>query len=166
MSTYLATVKWQRSGAAFRDGQYSRAHVWCFDGGAEVPASPSPHIVPPPFSVEENVDPEEAFVAAVSSCHMLFFLEIAYKNKFTVDRYEDEAIGEMSADEKGHEYIRRVMLRPAIAFSGPKFPSEEKLSKMHHRAHELCYIANSIRSEVITKITPPITDLSSVSAGG
>lgn len=137
MSRHTATVFWQRQPQEiFSDNLYSRAHVWQFDGGVTVPASPSPHVVPLPLSVEENVDPEEAFVAALSSCHMLVFLSIAAKRRYVIDSYIDEAFGELSVGENGKEWVSKVVLRPDIVFSGDKQPTREQLAKMHHMAHE------------------------------
>ncbi|WP_041060662.1 OsmC family protein [Vibrio owensii] len=153
MSTHTAVIRWQRqANEIFSDNQYSRAHVWQFDGGVTVPASPSPHVVPLPLSVEENVDPEEAFIAALSSCHMLVFLSIAAKRRYVIDSYVDEAIGELTAGENGKEWVSKVVLRPRIVFSGDKQPTREQLEKMHHLAHENCFIANSVKTEVVTEI--------------
>ena len=152
MSSYTATVRWERGNAAFLDNAYSRGHVWEFDGGFSVPASASPDVVPLPMSVAENVDPEEAFVASLSSCHMLFFLSIAQARGFIVDRYVDNAIGHMSKDGNGRTAVTRVVLRPDCRYSGDTLPGREEIEKMHHRAHELCFIANSVRSEVVTEI--------------
>ncbi len=144
---YSATVSWKRNGARFTDGRYSRAHVWRFDGGIEVPASSAPSSVPLPYSRADAVDPEEAFVAAISSCHMLFFLSLAARRGLTVDRYEDNAVGVMEKNERGKLFVSRVTLNPAIDFSG-KQPSAEEIVELHHRSHEECFIANSVRSEV------------------
>jgi organic hydroperoxide reductase OsmC/OhrA len=144
---YTATIDWNRDGAAFLDGRYGRGHVWRFDGGVEVPASSSPLHVRLPFSREDAVDPEEAFVAALSSCHMLFVLAFAGKAGFVVDRYLDEAIGEMGRNEAGAEYVAAVTLRPSITFSG-EGPSAEALAELHHRAHAACYLANSVRTAI------------------
>ncbi len=153
MSRHTATVLWQRQPQEiFSDNLYSRAHVWEFDGGVTVPASPSPHVVPLPLSVEENVDPEEAFVAALSSCHMLVFLSIAAKRRYVIDSYVDEAFGELSVGENGKEWVSKVVLRPNIVFSGDKQPTREQLAKMHHMAHENCFIANSVKTDVVTEL--------------
>ncbi|MEJ2418698.1 MAG: OsmC family protein [Exilibacterium sp.] len=153
MSEYTATVKWHRQESeAYIDNQYSRGHQWQFDGGVTVPASSSPHIVPLPYSVEANVDPEEAFVASLSSCHMLFFLGIAAKRKFVVDEYVDNAIGIMEKDSSGKIAMTRVILRPCIKFSGDNKPTREQLEDLHHRSHELCFIANSVKTQVVTEI--------------
>jgi organic hydroperoxide reductase OsmC/OhrA len=152
MSEYVATIRWQRGDQNFTDQKYSRGHEWTFDGGITVPASASPDIVPLPMSVAENVDPEEAFVASLSSCHMLFFLDIAAKFGFVVDEYTDEAIGHLGKNAEGKTAIIKVVLRPSATYSGKKIPDREKIGKMHHRAHELCFIANSIKTEVTTEI--------------
>ena len=148
MAEYKATVEWSRDGAAFTDNRYSRGHRWRFDGGTEVPASSSPHSVPVPLSVAEAVDPEEAFVASLSSCHMLWFLSLAAKEKFRVDRYEDEAEGVMEKNAEGRMAMTRVTLRPRVQFSGDKLPSPADLERQHHQAHEECFIASSVRTDV------------------
>jgi organic hydroperoxide reductase OsmC/OhrA len=151
---YRATVRWDRDGAVFTDNRYSRAHVWEFDGGLEVPASSSPLTVRPPLSREDAVDPEEAFVAALSSCHMLFFLYFAVKHGFVVDRYEDRAVGIMEKNERGKLFVSKVTLDPHIEFSGEKRPSAEEIADIHHRSHEECFVANSVRSEVVVAGLP------------
>ena len=148
MSKYTATIKWQRGDEGFLDDNYSRGHVWEFDGGASVPASASPHIVPLPKSVAENVDPEEAFVASLSSCHMLFFLSIAVKKGYIVDSYTDCAIGHMARNDQGKFAMTRVILRPKVVFSGDEQPTTEQLKNMHSQSHEQCFIANSVKTEV------------------
>lgn len=152
MSEYVATIHWERGKQAFADEKYSRAHEWRFDGGAIVPASASPDIVPLPMSVAENVDPEEAFVASLSSCHMLFFLHIAAGSGFVIDEYTDEAVGHMDKNADGQIVMTKVVLRPKASYSGDKIPDQAKVEKMHHRAHELCFIANSVRTEVVMEI--------------
>ena len=146
---FQSTVRWERKDAAFVDNAYSRAHVWQFDGGLEVPASASPHIVPLPMSVAENVDPEEAFVAALASCHMLFFLSVARQNGWVVDRYEDRATGEMGRNADGRTAVRRVELRPESRFSGDSLPQAEEIEQAHEEAHRLCFIANSVTTDVV-----------------
>ena len=148
MHTYTATVSWSRGEQPFTDGKYSRAHRWRFDGGVDVPASSSPQVVRPPLSDEAAVDPEEAFVAALSSCHMLFFIDFARRAGFRIDRYEDQAEGIMAQDAEGRTAMTVVTLRPAIAFSGERLPTAEEIEALHHKSHEACYIANSVRSEV------------------
>lgn len=155
MSEHNAVISWVRKeGELFSDNQYCRAHQWRFDGGVTVDASSSPHVVPLPYSVEENVDPEEAFIAALSSCHMLVFLSIAAKRRYIIDSYTDNAIGIMENDERGKASITKVILRPDILFSGDKQPTVEQLEKMHHLSHENCFIANSVKTEVVTEILP------------
>ncbi len=148
MSDYLATVEWSRGDQPFLDNKYSRAHDWRFDGGAVVRGSSAPSSVPEPMSDPAAVDPEEALVAAVSSCHMLFFLAFAGKAGLVVDRYRDQAIGRMGKDDRGKISITAVTLRPAVAFSGETRPDAAAVDDLHHLAHEACYIANSIRAEV------------------
>jgi len=153
MSEYYAKVVWTRgAGERFIDSKYSRGHSWIFDGGATVPASSSPHVVPLPYSIEANVDPEEAFIASLSSCHMLFFLAIAAKNKFVVEQYTDDAVGVMEEDSSGRLSITRVTLRPKIVFSGNVQPTKEKIEKIHHQSHQQCYIANSVKTIVSIEV--------------
>lgn len=151
--SYMATVDWQRGTQSFADNKYSRAHTWQFDGGVAVAASSAPNVLPPPMSREDAVDPEEALVAAAAACHMLFFLALAARKGFTIDRYTDESIGEMTKNERGKLYMSKITLRPAVAWSGAIRPSPADIDALHHRAHEECYIANSIRAEVV--IDPP-----------
>jgi len=152
MSEYTARVHWVRElSECFVDNRYSREHEWQFDGGVVVPASPSPDIVPIPYSNASNVDPEEAFVASLSSCHMLFFLSIAAKKKVTIDRYTDDAVGYMEKNERGKMMMARVVLRPQIIFHEEP-PSLAWLEKTHHLAHEECFIANSVLTDVVTEI--------------
>ncbi|MFQ5983223.1 MAG: OsmC family protein [Woeseiaceae bacterium] len=151
MSEYTVTVRWQRDGQDFLDDNYSRGHTWEFDGGLRVPASASPEIVALPKSVAENVDPEEAFVASLSSCHMLFFLAIAAKQGYVIDSYVDNASGEMARNDRGKLAMTRVVLRPAVEFSGGTQPSAERVREIHELSHEQCFIASSVRSEVITE---------------
>jgi organic hydroperoxide reductase OsmC/OhrA len=148
MSAHTAGIEWRRGDAAFTDSCYSRAHVWRFDGGVEVPASASPHVVPPPLGRADAVDPEEAFVAALASCHMLWFLSLAARRGFVVDSYSDQATGLMERDKRGRMAITRVTLRPLAVFSGPRVPDRAGLDELHHAAHEQCFIANSVRTEV------------------
>lgn len=148
MSTYTATVAWSRGEQVYTDGKYSRAHTWRFDGGIEVPGSSSPHVVKPPLSNEAAVDPEEAFIASLSSCHMLFFLDFARRAGFRIDSYIDEAEGVLAKDGEGRMAMTVVTLRPRIAFSGDKQPSQADIDELHHKSHEACFIANSVRTEV------------------
>lgn len=148
MSEYVAKVEWTRNGATFTDNRYSRAHSWRFDGGVTVPASSSPHVMPAPLSDPNNVDPEEAFVAAIASCHMLWFLSLAAKRGFVVDTYSDDAVGVMEKNAQGKMAITRVALRPQISVVGEKIPSPSDIDALHHAAHENCFIANSVRTEI------------------
>jgi organic hydroperoxide reductase OsmC/OhrA len=148
MSEYTATVTWKRGDARFVDNRYSRAHEWRFDGGTAVPASSSPHSVPVPLSDPRGVDPEEAFVAALSSCHMLWFLSIAAKKGFLVESYDDEAIGYLEKNDEGRLAMTRVVLRPAVRFSEGNTPDGQQLQELHSRAHHECYLANSVRTVV------------------
>jgi organic hydroperoxide reductase OsmC/OhrA len=148
MAQYKAEIVWQRGDQSFLDNRYSRAHRWIFDGGVEVPASSSPHVVPLPWSDEQAVDPEEAFVASLSSCHMLWFLSIAVKRKFCVDRYFDAATGVMDKNPEGKVFMSVVTLRPEVVFSGERLPTNDEIDQMHHEAHDECFIANSVKSVV------------------
>lgn len=149
MSEYHARVSWQRGEANFLDNQYSRGHLWEFDGGAIVPATSSPQVVPPPLSVESNVDPEEAFVAALSSCHMLFYLSLAARQGYLIDGYVDQAVGVMGKNEQGKMAMIQVTLRPRVIYGGESKPSDDQVKSLHHQAHELCFIANSVTSEIV-----------------
>src|ERR1051325_6820823 len=149
MSTHKAIISWKRTSPEFLKGKYSREHTWTFDGGVTVPASPAPSSVPAPYSNAANVDPEEAFVASVSSCHMLTYLYLAYRQGFQVDSYRDEAVGEMTKNEKGVPWVSSIKLCPRIEYSGEKLPSPADEEHLHHAAHEQCFIANSIKTEVI-----------------
>jgi len=151
MSEHVATIEWSRDGQAFSDNKYGRAHDWRFDGGAVVRGSSAPSGVPEPMSDPAAVDPEEALVAAVSSCHMLFFLAFARKDGFVVDRYRDDAVGLLARDERGKVSITTITLRPEATFSGETQSDAAALADLHHRAHEACYIANSIRAEVVVE---------------
>ena len=148
MSEYTTVVIWGRDSAVFTDNRYSRGHVWQFDGGIEVPASASPHVVPKPMSLEAAVDPEEAFVASLSSCHMLWFLSIAAKRGFVVENYRDEAVGVLAKNSDGKLAMTRATLRPAVKFGGERLPDRSEIEAMHHQAHEECYIASSVKTDV------------------
>jgi organic hydroperoxide reductase OsmC/OhrA len=155
MATHHAEILWQRNGQDFIGNRYSRGHEWRFDG-ATVPASASPHIVPLPMSVEHAVDPEEAFVASLSSCHMLWFLSIAADHGYCVERYRDAASGVMARNAEGRLAMTVVTLRPEVAFSGQRVPDEAELHALHEAAHDQCFIANSVRSEVRCEpVMPP-----------
>lgn len=151
MSRHQARVRWSRDGARFTDNRYSRGHEWTFDGGVTVPASSSPWSVPLPLSVAAAVDPEEALVAAASSCHMLWFLSLAAKRGLVVESYADEPFGTMSKDAAGRTAFDRITLRPAIEFAPGHTPAPEALAALHHAAHDACYIANSLRCEVVVE---------------
>jgi organic hydroperoxide reductase OsmC/OhrA len=144
MSEHKVTLTWQRGDKPFDYQKYSRDHTWKFDGGHEMEASAAPAYLGNP----QHVDPEEAYVASLSSCHMLTFLAIAAKQKFVLDEYVDEAVGHMEKNAEGKMAITRVTLKPRIKFSGDKQPAKEELDKMHHAAHENCFIANSVKTEI------------------
>ena len=148
MAAYGCSIAWSRGDAAFTDLQYSRAHSWRFDGGAVVPASSSPHSVRVPFSDPSAVDPEEALVASVSSCHMLWFLSLAASEGYVVDSYEDAAEALMGPVGMGRQAITDIVLRPQVVFPGPCRPDARGVDALHHVAHERCYIANSLRTAV------------------
>jgi organic hydroperoxide reductase OsmC/OhrA len=154
MSEYLAEVVWARGEQPFTDQRYSRRHLLRFDGGIEVPGSSSPHVVPVPFSDPAAIDPEEAFVASLASCHMLWFLSIAGRRGFTVDRYRDAAVGVMAKNAEGRLAMTVVTLRPEVAFSGDTLPSSADVDAMHHEAHDKCFIANSVKTEVRVEPAP------------
>ena len=152
MANHIATIRWFASpGENFSKGQYSRAHSWSFDGLANVAASASPHIVPMPWANPDAVDPEEAFVASVASCHMLFFLDFARQAGLVVTGYEDEAEGEMHKGSDGKTRITRIALRPRIVFAGEE-PDQAQIDQLHHKSHEACFIANSITTEVMVEL--------------
>jgi organic hydroperoxide reductase OsmC/OhrA len=145
---YKVEILWERGDQAFVDNCYSRRHVLRFDGGAEVPASSSPGVVPLPMSDASAVDPEEAFVASLSSCHMLWFLSLAAQRKLRVDSYFDEADGLLKKNAEGKLAMTRVTLRPKVAFSGDRTPSREEIDQLHHEAHEECFLASSVKTEM------------------
>lgn len=147
MSEYFATVEWKRHSQDFLSREYSRAHEWKFEGGVVIPASSSPHIVPVPMSIADNVDPEEAFVASISSCHMLFFLDFASRRKLIVDQYTDKAVGTLTIGSNGKMMMTEVVLKPDVTFVGER-PSAQVLQELHHQSHEACFIANSILTDV------------------
>jgi organic hydroperoxide reductase OsmC/OhrA len=146
---YTASIFWKKKETeSFTDNKYSRGHTWVFDGGVELPASASPQVVPLPMSDESAVDPEEAFVAAISSCHMLFFLSIAASSNYTIETYDDQAEGIMSKNEHGQMVMGDIILKPKIVFSGTTIPSAEQIAELHNSAHHKCYLANSIKSTI------------------
>jgi organic hydroperoxide reductase OsmC/OhrA len=147
MSEHTVRVSWTHSRGDFLKGKYSREHTWTFDGGVVVPASPSPSAVPVPWSNPAHVDPEEAFVASIASCHMLTFLYVAFKSGVEVTSYEDSAVGRMTRGENGVPWVSSVRLQPRITYAGPA-PSPEELQRLHHEAHEQCFISNSVKTEI------------------
>jgi len=150
MHEYKATIHWKNTaGPDFLKGRYSREHTWTFDGGLSIPASSSPYVVPLPWSVAANVDPEESYVASLSSCHMLTFIWLAGKAGFLVESYRDEATGVMAKNERGSFWVSKVTLRPEIVWGGDKTPTPAELDQLHHRSHEECFIANSVKTEVV-----------------
>ncbi|MES1977803.1 MAG: OsmC family protein [Pseudomonadota bacterium] len=151
MSVYTAEIVWTRGDADFASGRYSRRHLLRFDGGVEVPGSSSPHVVPLPWSDASAVDPEEAFVASLSSCHMLWFLSLAGKRRFCIDSYTDKASGVMAKNAEGKLAMTVVTLRPEVVFYGAKLPTRAEIDALHHEAHEECFIANSVKTEVRCK---------------
>jgi organic hydroperoxide reductase OsmC/OhrA len=150
---YRADVIWRCDGD-FAANAYSRGHDWSFDGGVTVPASASPSVVPLPHSVEAAVDPEEAFVAAISSCHMLWFLDLARRDGLVVESYRDQAEGVMERVAPGKMAVTRVVLRPQIVLAGSTLPDAGRLDALHHKAHEACFIANSVKSEIVVEASP------------
>jgi organic hydroperoxide reductase OsmC/OhrA len=148
MSQHCATIAWQREGQAFSDNRYRRHHQWSFDGGALVAGSASPQVVPLPMSDAAAVDPEEAFVAALSSCHLLWFLDIACRAGWVVDDYRDEARGVMGRNAEGRLAMTQVTLRPGVRFAGERQPDAAEITRLHEAAHQACFIANSVRTDV------------------
>jgi len=148
MSEHKARIEWKHSQGDFLKGTYSREHTWTFDGGVTVPASSSPSAVRIPFSNPANVDPEEAFVASISSCHMLTYLYVASRQGFEIFSYEDDAVGVMTKNERGIPWVSSVVLHPQITYAGAKTPTPEEVQALHHAAHEGCFIANSVKTEI------------------
>ena len=148
MAIYTAEIIWVRGDQNFVDNKYSRRHLLRFDGGIEFQASSSPHVVPVPYSATEAVDPEEGFVASLFSCHMLWFLSLAANQGFVVDQYLDTAEGKMAKNSQGKLFVSQVTLRPSVKFSGNTIPSASEIQALHHKAHEECFIANSVKTEV------------------
>jgi Predicted redox protein, regulator of disulfide bond formation len=153
MAEHKAMIRWASSGdgEAFLKGRFSRAHTWTFDGGLTVPASAAPSVIPAPFSDPAGVDPEEAYVAAIASCHMMSFLYVAMRAGFVVERYEDDAVGAMRKNERGVIWVGAVTLRPRIDFGAGTRPTPAEVEQLHHRAHEQCFIANSVKTEISVK---------------
>lgn len=150
MSTYNAEITWSRSeDEKFTNRKYSRLHNWQFDGGLNIPASPSHHIVPLPYSDPDLIDPEQAFVASLSSCHMLFFLDLCSRKGIVVDKYSDPAEGILEVDDDGNMSMTVVTLNPKTVFSGSNIPNKGEIEKIHHEAHELCFITNSVKTKIV-----------------
>ena len=145
MAEHKMSVHWQRTADDFSYEVYTRDHVWTFKGDVKVPASAAPLFRGSPV----RVDPEDAFVAALSSCHMLSYLAIASRKGFRLDSYDDDAVGYLEKNATGKLVMTRVYLRPRIQFSGPKLPTLEQIDRMHHQSHDECFIANSVKTEVI-----------------
>ena len=150
MAEHKAMIRWALpgDGEAFLKGRFSREHTWSFDGGLTVPASAAPSVIPAPFSNPAGVDPEEAYVAAIASCHMMSFLYVAMRAGFVVERYEDDAVGVMRKNERGAIWVGAVTLRPRIVYGGGKAPTSAEVDHLHHLAHEQCFIANSVKTEI------------------
>ncbi|MCM3904902.1 MAG: OsmC family protein [Pyrinomonadaceae bacterium] len=146
---YNVRVFWKKKlDEPFVDNKYSRSHTWTFDGGIELAASSSPHVVPLPMSNEFAVDPEEAFIASLSSCHMLWFLSLAVEKNYVVESYEDNAEGVLAKNEEGKLAITQVTLRPKVIFDNKHAPAPEQIVELHHSAHEKCFIANSVKTKI------------------
>jgi len=156
VAEHEAMIRWASSGdgEAFLKGRFSRAHTWTFDGGLTVPASAAPSVIPAPFSDPAGVDPEEAYVAAIASCHMMSFLYVAMRAGFVVERYEDDAVGAIRKNERGVIWVGAVTLRPRIDFGAGTRPTPAEVEQLHHRAHEQCFIANSVKTEITVE---PVT---------
>jgi organic hydroperoxide reductase OsmC/OhrA len=152
MSTYRTIAEWTWDGGDFLKHRYSREHRLSFDGGLTVPGSSSPHIVPLPYSRADALDPEAAFTASLSTCHMLWFLDIAARAGFTVATYRDAAEGTLAKGEGGKQVMTRVVLRPEVTFAGDRQPTRAEHEALHHKAHEECFIANSVKSEVVVEL--------------
>ncbi len=153
MAEYKVTIRWTLGSGEFLKGRFSREHTWTFDGGATVPASASPGVVPAPYSNPAGVDPEEAFVAAIASCHMMTYLHVASRAGFVVERYEDEAVGVLRKNERGAIWVAAVTLHPRIGYGGDSRPTAEDEHRLHELAHEQCFIANSVKTEIT--VEPP-----------
>jgi len=148
MAQHKAKIEWKCTTPDFRLGKYAREHTWSFDGGVSVPASAAPAVVPAPWSNPAHVDPEEAFVASISSCHMLTFLHVARLAGFQIESYADEAVGEMAKNERGVAWVAVVTLNPTIVYSGDKRPTHEQEAELHHKAHDGCFVSQSVKTDV------------------
>lgn len=154
---HRASVIWQRGTQDFLDKKYSREHVWRFDDGCEVPGScPPSKLIPVPLARPDAVDPEEGLLAALSACHMLFFLALSAKAGYRIDSYIDDAIGVMGKNERGKTLMERITLRPQVTFSGDKTPTPEDIADLHSRAHAECFIANTLRSDIVLDPPPAV----------
>ncbi len=151
MSLHAATVDWSLGDGDFAAGRYSRLHSLTFEGGVTVAGSASPAVVPAPWSSAEAVDPEAAFTAALSACHMLTFLDLARRAGWVIAAYRDEAEGTLARVARGKMAVTRVVLRPAITWSGDRRPTADQITALHHTAHEQCFIANSVTTEVVVE---------------
>lgn len=151
MHRYQATIRWHHTNKKFTENQYSRKHSWHFDGGLEIPASSSPEVVPEPYSDPSAVDPEEAFIASLASCHMLWFLSLAAKKGFTVKNYEDKAEGIMKENQDGKLAITEVILKPLVRFAKNSKINNEVFNELHNKAHQHCFIAHSVTTEIIVE---------------
>lgn len=149
MAEHKATIIWKGASPDFLKGRFTREHTWTFDGGLSLPASAAPSVVPPPLSNPAGIDPEEAFVASLSSCHMLTFLFLAYRKGIQVDSYEDEAVGTMAKAENGMPWVSLITLNPKIVYSGEKQPTHDEEGGLHQQAHHYCFIANSMKTQVV-----------------
>jgi organic hydroperoxide reductase OsmC/OhrA len=152
MSEHKATIKWAAQTGDFLKGRFSREHTWTFDGGLTVPASASPSVVPPPLSNPAGVDPEEAFVASLSSCHMLTFLFLASRKGFAISAYEDDAVGTLNKNERGQLWIDTVVLTPHVTYAGERTPTPEEEHALHEAAHDNCFISSSVKTTI--KVEP------------
>lgn len=148
MGDYRVSIEWTHSVGDFRRGTYSREHRWTFDGGVVVPASPSPHVVRVPYSNPDCVDPEEAYVASIASCHMLSFLYVAQQRGFEVAAYQDEAVGRMTKNERRVSWVSSVVLTPHITYAGERRPTAEEEAALHEAAHDTCFIAASVKTDI------------------
>ena len=148
MAQHKAKIEWKCTTPDFRLGKYTREHTWSFDGGVSVPASAAPAVVPAPWSNPAHVDPEEAFVASISSCHMLTYLHVARLAGFQIESYADEAVGEMAKNERGVAWVAVVTLNPTIVYGGDKRPTHEQEAELHHKAHDGCFVSQSVKTDV------------------
>jgi len=154
MAEHSIKLSWRNTGPEFLKGKYSREHTWTFDGGAVVQASASPSNVPGPWSNPAGVDPEEALIAAASSCHMLTFVWLAFRAGFQCDSYEDEAVGVVAKNETGAPWVSSISLNPRVVYGGPHLPTRGEQEGLHHQAHEQCIIANSVKSDIRIQLPP------------